>query len=83
MIDQGIRLTLVGMGVAFALLLLLTVVVFIMGTVAERIPRILNRSAGNMETENRLDYDKALAAVIGVGIMRAKKRSTASATDDA
>jgi Na+-transporting methylmalonyl-CoA/oxaloacetate decarboxylase gamma subunit len=80
-VDEGIRLTLVGIGTAFALLLLLTLVVALMGVVVREIARTGERSsggAGKADTELR---DRALAAVVGVGIMRARASASAAGDD--
>ena len=66
MIDEGVRLTMVGMGTAFALLLLLTLVVTLMG-VAFR--WVAGRGAAREDPEAR---DRAVAAAVAVGVMRAR-----------
>jgi Na+-transporting methylmalonyl-CoA/oxaloacetate decarboxylase gamma subunit len=67
-VDEGVRLTLVGIGTAFALLLLLTLMIVLMGGVARLISR---RGAGGARDEAGPEArHKALAAVVGVSIMR-------------
>ena len=66
MIDEGVRLTMVGMGTAFALLLLLTLVVTLMG-VAFR--WVAGRGVAREDPEAR---DRAVAAAVAVGVMRAR-----------
>ena len=65
-IDEGVRLTVVGMGTAFALLLVLTLVVTLMGAAfrwaAER----------GVVPEDPEARDRAVAAAVAVGVMRAR-----------
>ena len=65
-IDEGVRLTVVGMGTAFALLLVLTLVVTLMGAVF--------RWAANrgVVPEDPAARDRAVAAAVAVGVMRAR-----------
>ena len=66
MIDEGVRLTMVGMGTAFALLLVLTLVVTLMG-VAFR--WVAGRGVARADPAAR---DRAVAAAVAVGVMRAR-----------
>ena len=63
--DEGVRLTVVGMGTAFALLLVLTLAVALMGAAF--------RWAANrgVVTEDPDARDRAVAAAVAVGVMRA------------
>ena len=65
-IDEGVRLTVVGMGTAFALLLVLTLVVTLMGAAFRW---AANRGVVPEDPEAR---DRAVAAAVAVGVMRAR-----------
>ena len=66
MIDEGVRLTMVGMGTAFALLLVLTLVVTLMGAA-------FRWAAGRgVAREDPAARNRAVAAAVAVGIMRAR-----------
>ena len=65
-IDEGIRLTMVGMGTAFALLLVLTLIVTLMGATFRWAAQ---RGVVPEDPEAR---DRAVAAAVAVGVMRAR-----------
>ena len=65
-IDEGVRLTVVGMGTAFALLLALTLVVALLGAAFRW---AANRGVAPDDLEAR---DRAVAAAVAVGVMRAR-----------
>ena len=65
-------MTLVGIGTAFALLLLLTLIVAVTGQITRLIARRgADRAAGEARDPDSDARDKALAAVVGVSVMRA------------
>ena len=66
MIDEGVRLTMVGMGTAFALLLLLTLVVTLMGVAFRWV------AGRGVAREDPAARDRAVAAAVAVGVMRAR-----------
>ena len=65
--EQGIRLTVIGMGTAFVLLLLLTFMILIFGWLfgLDGRFRIGSRETDFQDTDQE-SYDKALAAVVAV-----------------
>jgi Na+-transporting methylmalonyl-CoA/oxaloacetate decarboxylase gamma subunit len=65
-IDEGVRLTMVGMGTAFALLLLLTLVVTLMGAAFRWV------AGRGVAREDPAARDRAVAAAVAVGVMRAR-----------
>ena len=66
--EDGIRLTLVGISTAFALLVFLTMVVSFLGVVVSFISKVrLGRGSTSEEGRN-----KAIAAVVAVTAVRAK-----------
>jgi Na+-transporting methylmalonyl-CoA/oxaloacetate decarboxylase gamma subunit len=67
-VDQGVRLTAVGITTAFGVLLLLTLVIVLMGWAASFASRRFSKGAGSASDE----HDKALAAVVAVSAMREK-----------
>ena len=66
MIDEGVRLTMVGMGTAFALLLVLTLVVTLMGVAFRWV------AGRGVAREDPAARDRAVAAAVAVGVMRAR-----------
>ena len=66
-VEQGAKLTAIGMGTAFAILLLLTLVIMVMGSLAGRVSRGAAPQAAMTSDETSLEVrDRALAAVVAV-----------------
>ena len=66
-VEEGIRLTVIGMGVAFAVLLLLTLLLTLSGRFVGPGSRLARGEAASPQNEPDLDpRDKALAAVAAV-----------------
>ena len=71
-VDQGIKLTAIGVGTAFALLIILTLIMYAMAAVAAIGER--RRAAAGPKPGDR---DKALAAVVAVNALLARGEDTA------
>ena len=71
-VDQGIKLTAIGVGTAFTLLIMLTLIMYAMAAVAAIGER--RRAAAGPKPGDR---DKALAAVVAVNALLARGEDTA------
>ena len=71
-VEQGVRLTVIGIGIAFAVLLLLTVAITLMAFLVRLGSRIASKGAGAAASPDEVTPDareRALAAVVAVSAM--------------
>ena len=75
-VEQGLRLTAIGLGTAFALLLVIGVLISIIGRLCTFMSPGLERQGPQEETTapSSINRDKALAAVAAVTTLRARGR---------
>ena len=69
-VDQGIRLTVIGVGTAFALLIALTLIMYCMATVVGFTTR---RASSMRSVPPHEAQEKALAAVVAVNALLARR----------
>ncbi len=81
-VEEGLRLTAIGLGTAFALLLVIGVLISIVGRLATVMsPDTASQEPSESTKPSNTSRDKALAAVVAVTALRGKDRHGTPAGD--